>query len=93
MEYERRVSIANIYLQVAVEERVRPTDEARYPESHDTDDTIVLLPPINFIFKLLQSRATISVWLYENLGLRIEGQLRVCACDLPDTSCCVLIIA
>jgi hypothetical protein len=37
----------------------------------------VLLPPINFIFKLLQSRATISVWLYENLGLRIEGKLRV----------------
>ncbi|KAF9694198.1 hypothetical protein EKO04_007822 [Ascochyta lentis] len=36
----------------------------------------VLLPPINFIFKLLQSRATISVWLYENLGLRIEGKLR-----------------
>jgi hypothetical protein len=37
----------------------------------------VLLPPINFIFKLLQSRATISVWLYENLGMRIEGKLRV----------------
>ncbi|KAJ4362962.1 hypothetical protein N0V83_010079 [Neocucurbitaria cava] len=36
----------------------------------------VLLPPINFIFKLLQSRATICVWLYENLGLRIEGKLR-----------------
>ncbi|KAF2824474.1 Sm-like ribonucleoprotein, partial [Ophiobolus disseminans] len=36
----------------------------------------VLLPPINFIFKLLQSRATISVWLYENLGMRIEGKLR-----------------
>jgi small nuclear ribonucleoprotein E len=25
----------------------------------------------------LQSRATISVWLYENLGMRIEGKLRV----------------
>ncbi|KAF2748872.1 small nuclear ribonucleoprotein E [Sporormia fimetaria CBS 119925] len=36
----------------------------------------VLLPPINFIFKLLQQRQTISVWLYENLGLRIEGKLR-----------------
>ncbi|KAH8709941.1 small nuclear ribonucleoprotein E [Phaeosphaeriaceae sp. PMI808] len=33
-------------------------------------------PPINFIFKLLQSRATVSVWLYENLGMRIEGKLR-----------------
>ncbi|KAF2271469.1 sm snRNP core protein Sme1 [Westerdykella ornata] len=36
----------------------------------------VLLPPINFIFKLLQQRATVSIWLYENLGLRIEGKLR-----------------
>jgi small nuclear ribonucleoprotein E len=40
------------------------------------DYSAVLLPPINFIFKLLQSRATISVWLYENLGMRIEGKLR-----------------
>ncbi|KAH7062885.1 hypothetical protein FB567DRAFT_455570 [Paraphoma chrysanthemicola] len=39
-------------------------------------DCAVLLPPINFIFKLLQSRATVSVWLYENLGMRIEGKLR-----------------
>ncbi|KAF1948599.1 Sm-like ribonucleo protein, partial [Byssothecium circinans] len=36
----------------------------------------VLLPPINFIFKLLQARATVSIWLYENLGIRIEGKLR-----------------
>jgi len=36
----------------------------------------VLLAPIHFIFKLLQSRATVSVWLYENLGMRIEGKLR-----------------
>ncbi|KAF2684597.1 small nuclear ribonucleoprotein E [Lentithecium fluviatile CBS 122367] len=36
----------------------------------------VLLPPINFIFKLLQQRANVSIWLYENLGLRIEGKLR-----------------
>ncbi|KAF2877358.1 small nuclear ribonucleoprotein E [Massariosphaeria phaeospora] len=36
----------------------------------------VLLPPINFIFKLLQQRAKVSIWLYENLGMRIEGTLR-----------------
>lgn len=36
----------------------------------------VLLPPINFIFKLLQARATVSVWLFENLQMRIEGKLR-----------------
>lgn len=36
----------------------------------------VLLPPINFIFKLLQSHATVSIWLYEQLGTRIEGKIR-----------------
>ncbi|KAK0385931.1 hypothetical protein NLU13_7106 [Sarocladium strictum] len=36
----------------------------------------VLLPPINFIFKLLQSHATVSVWLYEQLSIRIEGKIR-----------------
>lgn len=37
----------------------------------------VLLPPINFIFKLLQQRSTVQIWLYEQLGIRIEGNLRV----------------
>ncbi|KAH7140802.1 hypothetical protein EDB81DRAFT_885510 [Dactylonectria macrodidyma] len=36
----------------------------------------VLLPPINFIFKLLQSHAKVSVWLYEQLSIRIEGTIR-----------------
>ncbi|CEF75103.1 hypothetical protein FVEN_g12190 [Fusarium venenatum] len=36
----------------------------------------VLVPPINFIFKLLQSHATVSVWLYEQLSIRIEGKIR-----------------
>lgn len=36
----------------------------------------VLLPPINFIFKLLQQRSTVQIWLYEQLGLRIEGKIR-----------------
>jgi hypothetical protein len=58
------------------EEKVR-NYHTRTPRRHDTNDCAVLLPPINFIFKLLQSRATISVWLYENLGMRIEGKLRV----------------
>lgn len=74
-----------------MEEKVRP-NEAHYIESHDADETAVLLPPINFIFKLLQSRATISVWLYENLGLRIEGKLRVRAKFLKDVSHCMLIM-
>jgi hypothetical protein len=69
------VAAAN-YSQAAVVEKVLIDFSTR--AAHDfTYKTTVLLPPINFIFKLLQSRATISVWLYENLGLRIEGKLRV----------------
>ena len=37
----------------------------------------MLLPPINFIFKLLQSHATVQIWLYEQLAIRIEGKIRV----------------
>lgn len=37
----------------------------------------VLLPPINFIFKLLQTHTTVQIWLYEQLSIRIEGKLRV----------------
>ncbi|KAK2630448.1 hypothetical protein QTJ16_001268 [Diplocarpon rosae] len=36
----------------------------------------VLLPPINFIFKLLQQRSTVQIWLYEQLAIRIEGKIR-----------------
>ena len=42
----------------------------------------VLLPPINFIFKLLQQRSTVSIWLYEQLAIRIEGKIRVCATSI-----------
>lgn len=37
----------------------------------------VLLPPINFIFKLLQQRSLVQVWLFEQLAIRIEGKIRV----------------
>ncbi|KAM0801744.1 sm snRNP core protein Sme1 [Usnea florida] len=36
----------------------------------------VLLPPINFIFKLLQQRSIVSIWLFEQLAIRIEGKIR-----------------
>lgn len=36
-----------------------------------------LLAPIHFIFKLLQQRETVSIWLYEQLLVRIEGKIRV----------------
>jgi hypothetical protein len=37
----------------------------------------VLLPPINFIFRLLQQRSQVSIWLFEQVGARIEGKIRV----------------
>lgn len=37
----------------------------------------VLLPPINFLFKLLQQRTTVQIWLYEQLSIRIVGTIRV----------------
>lgn len=41
-----------------------------------------LLAPIHFIFKLLQQRSTVSIWLYEQLSFRIEGKIRVCTAPL-----------
>lgn len=39
----------------------------------------MLLPPINFIFGLLRQHSTVQIWLYEQLGIRIEGKIRVCS--------------
>uniref|UniRef100_L2FI12 Small nuclear ribonucleoprotein E n=1 Tax=Colletotrichum fructicola (strain Nara gc5) TaxID=1213859 RepID=L2FI12_COLFN len=36
----------------------------------------LLLPPINFIFRLLQQHTTVQIWLYEQLSIRIEGKIR-----------------
>lgn len=36
----------------------------------------MLLPPINFIFKLLQQHTMVQIWLYEQVGMRIEGKIR-----------------
>ncbi|KAF2672582.1 Sm-like ribonucleoprotein [Microthyrium microscopicum] len=36
----------------------------------------VLLPPINFIFRILQQQIPCSIWLYEQLNMRIEGKIR-----------------
>lgn len=36
-----------------------------------------LLSPIHYIFRLLQTRQTVSIWLYEQLAFRIEGKIRV----------------
>lgn len=34
-----------------------------------------MVQPINLIFRYLQNRARIQVWLYENVHLRIEGHI------------------
>lgn len=36
----------------------------------------VLLPPINAIFQLLQRQQKVSIWLYEQCGMRIEGTIK-----------------
>ena len=33
----------------------------------------VMTQPINLIFRFLQSKSIVQVWLYENANLRIEG--------------------
>eukprot|EP00727_Mastigamoeba_balamuthi_P001865 m51a1_g11676 putative small nuclear ribonucleoprotein e (98) ;mRNA; f:836-1494 len=35
----------------------------------------VMTQPINLIFRFLQNRSVIQVWLYENTDLRIEGRV------------------
>ena len=40
----------------------------------------MLLPPINAIFGLLQRQSKVSIWLYEQLGMRIEGVIKVRMC-------------
>ncbi|CAH0389787.1 unnamed protein product [Bemisia tabaci] len=35
----------------------------------------VMVQPINLIFRYLQTRARVQVWLYENVNLRIEGHI------------------
>uniref|UniRef100_A0A7E4VBA4 Small nuclear ribonucleoprotein E n=1 Tax=Panagrellus redivivus TaxID=6233 RepID=A0A7E4VBA4_PANRE len=33
----------------------------------------VMVQPINLIFRCLQSRTRVQIWLYENVSTRIEG--------------------
>jgi len=35
----------------------------------------VMVQPINLIFRYLQNRTRVVVWLYENVNTRIEGQI------------------
>lgn len=35
-----------------------------------------MLPPINLIFKYLQQQSVVTIWLYEQTQLRIQGKIR-----------------
>lgn len=35
-----------------------------------------MLPPINLIFKYLQQQSLVTVWLFEQTQLRIQGKIR-----------------
>ncbi|VVC90429.1 unnamed protein product [Leptidea sinapis] len=35
----------------------------------------VMVQPINLIFRYLQNRSRVQIWLYENVNLRIEGHI------------------
>ncbi|KAI5697304.1 probable small nuclear ribonucleoprotein E [Diaphorina citri] len=35
----------------------------------------VMVQPINLIFRFLQNRSRVQIWLYENVNLRIEGHI------------------
>ncbi|KAG7450109.1 Sm-like ribonucleoprotein [Guyanagaster necrorhizus] len=35
----------------------------------------VMVQPINVIFKNLQQRTKVVIWLYDNIDMRIEGQI------------------
>ncbi|KAG6820350.1 hypothetical protein H0H93_001795 [Arthromyces matolae] len=35
----------------------------------------VMVQPINVIFKNLQQKTKVSIWLYDNIEMRIEGQI------------------
>uniref|UniRef100_A0A8C6GJQ9 Uncharacterized protein n=1 Tax=Mus spicilegus TaxID=10103 RepID=A0A8C6GJQ9_MUSSI len=42
----------------------------------------VMVQPINLIFRYLQNRSRIQVWLYEQVNMRIEGCIIGGSCHL-----------
>eukprot|EP00055_Hartaetosiga_balthica_P000138 m.135766 g.135766 ORF g.135766 m.135766 type:complete len:100 (-) comp10190_c0_seq1:110-409(-) len=36
----------------------------------------VMVQPINLLFRLLQQGATVSIWLYDQKNVRMEGHIR-----------------
>merc|ERR1711951_21860 len=68
-------------------ERKTPQNVSKSDQSPDNEDKTtdkmapgtgqkvqkVMTQPINLIFRFLQNKSRIQVWLYENVNLRIEG--------------------
>lgn len=44
--------------------------------SHKATGKKSMLPPINLIFKYLQQQSPVTIWLYEQTQLRIQGKIR-----------------
>ena len=42
---------------------------------HATKVQKVMVPPINVIFRYLQQKSRVSIWLYEQTEMRIEGYI------------------
>ncbi|KAJ3102298.1 hypothetical protein HDU97_000655 [Phlyctochytrium planicorne] len=40
-----------------------------------TKVTKVMVQPINLIFRFLQQRSKVQIWLYEQVDIRIEGRI------------------
>ena len=46
--------------------------------SHPQRMQKVMTQPINLIFRFLQNKARVQIWLYEQVNMRIEGRIIVC---------------
>merc|ERR1711872_473743 len=66
-----RLAEARIYLLLEVPPQNLP--KMSYAAKSKVQKVMVL--PINLIFRFLQSRARVQIWLYENQNLRIEGHI------------------
>ena len=73
--------------QISAPERKTPQNVSKSDQSPDREDKTtdkmapgtgqkvqkVMTQPINLIFRFLQNKSKVQVWLYENVNLRIEG--------------------
>ena len=59
-------------------------DDARAPTSEHTDDSYLTVNlTLDALFRYLQSKAEVEIWLYEQTDLRIRGRIIVRAAAHP----------